>query len=147
MSTFRDLLLFDVAAERFALPLCDVAAVLDAVDVQRGAGLHDRGVAVLRVDGDLVSVYEPSSVLGVANAAVDPLLLILQTSDGTVGLLVDHAEATLAVSLDDLRDLSGLGSTDGVVVGALRPASQWVTLLDAESLVNALLDRRPAHAA
>jgi chemotaxis signal transduction protein len=143
----RDLLLFDVGAERFALPLGDVAAVLDSVDVQRGAGLDVRGIGVLRAEDAFLTVYEPSLVLGVACAAAEPLLLLLAPGALTIGLLVDHAEAALAVPVDGLRDLSAMGGTDGVVVGALRPATQWVTLLDTESLVNALLDRRPAHAA
>ncbi len=147
MSACRDLLLFDVGAERFALPLERVTAVLDSVDVQRGAGLHPRGVGVLCAHDAFITVYEPSSVLVVQCAVPDPLLLILEHEDRTLGLLVDHAEAALAVPLDGLRDLSGMGGTDGVVIGALRPATQWVTLLDAESLINALLDRRPAHAA
>jgi len=147
MNAYCDLLLFDVSAERFALPLADIAAVLDSSDVQRGAGIDARGVGVLRSRDAFVTVYEPLHVLGVPCSVADPLLLILTHADRTIGLLVDHAEAALAVPVHDVRDLSAMGGTDGVVVGALRPATQWVTLLDTQSLVHALLDRRPAHAA
>ena len=147
MTDVRDLLLFDVGAERFALPLGDIVAVLDSVDVQWGAGLDARGVGVLRSPDAFVTVHEPSHVLCVHCTVVDPLLLILTHGVCTIGLLVDHADAALAVPLNGLRDLSAIGGGDGVVVGALRPAEQWVTVLDTESLVHALLDRRPAHAA
>lgn len=146
MSAHADLLLFDVGAERFALPLDAVAAVLDAVEVRRGAGLHARAIGVLQTGDAFIPVFEPAHVLGVDASQDEPLLLLLANGADTVALLVDHAEAALAVPVDGLRDLSGLGSTDGVVVGALRPATRWVTLLDAESLITALFDRRPAHA-
>lgn len=133
-----DLLLFDVGAEQFALPLAKVSAVLDGENLQHQRVHHDRGVGLVRDGAAFITVYEPLHALGVARTVTDPMLLLLGEEHARVGLLVDFAEAALSVSVGETRDLSGLGSLDGVVVGALRPADRWVTLLDATALVDAL---------
>lgn len=133
-----DLLLFDVGAEQFALPLAAVSAVLDGASAQQQRAHHERGVGLVRDGAAFITVYEPLHALGVARTAADPMLLMLGEGDTRVALLVDFAEAALSVSIGEARDLSGLGSLDGVVVGALRPADRWVTLLDATALVDAL---------
>ena len=143
-----DLLLFDVGDEQFAMPLASVSAVLDGAIVQQQRAHHDRGVGLVRDGAAFITVYEPLHALGVACAASDPVLLMLGDDHTRVALLVDFAEAALGVSVGDARDLSGLGSLDGVVVGALRPADRWVTLLDPHALVDALAGTRVhAHVA
>ncbi len=133
-----DLLLFDVGAEQFALPLASVSAVHDGASAQQQGAHHDRGVGLVRDGAEFIVVYEPLHALGVTRTAADPMLLMLGEDGTRVALLVDFAEAALSVSVGETRDLSGLGSLDGVVVGALRPAARWVTLLDAPALVEAL---------
>jgi chemotaxis signal transduction protein len=140
-----DLLIFDIGREQFALPLDAVSAVLDTVEVHAHRAPDDHRVGVVRSGDTFIPVFGSAHVLGVECAQADPVLLVLDLPR-RVALLVDHAEAALGVSLESLRDLSGLGSLDGVVVGALRPASRWVTLLDATALVHAL-DRRSSYAA
>ncbi len=142
-----DLLIFDIGAEQFALSLPAVRQVLDSALVHRDRRVFDDSVGVLRSGATFIPIFEPSRALGASCRAVDPVVLLLEHAGAHVGLLVDHAEASLAVSAASARDLSGLGSLDGVVLGALRPADRWVTLLDAGALVEALLDRRSSHAA
>ncbi len=142
-----DLLLFDVGAETFALPLAAIDTVLDGAAVHLDRSPSGRGAGVLRIAGDFLTVFEPAEVLGAARTGHDPMVLLLSGRSGRAALLVDHAEAAAGVSRHTLRDLPALGSTDGVVIGALRPAGRWVTLLDAGALVEALADhRRAPHA-
>ncbi len=141
MTITHDLLLFDVGAERFAVPLAALRSVEDSVRVQRTRVPHERGVGVWRTDDAFVTVYEPAPVLGVSLHSAEPLLMLLSGASGNVGLLVDHAEAAVAVDTGALRDLSGLGAGDRVVLGALRHEERWVTLLDAGALVDALATR------
>jgi chemotaxis signal transduction protein len=142
-----DLLLFDIGREQFALPLNAVIAVHDGGLMHPHRSVDERSVGVLRMDGAFVPVFEPTRVLGVSRAGADPFVLMMGSGIARVGLLADFAEAALQVSLHTSRDLSGLGSMDGVVVGALRPADRWVTVLEAKALVDALLAVPSSHAA
>jgi chemotaxis signal transduction protein len=141
MTITHDLLMFDVGAERFAVPLAALRSVEDSARVQRTRVPHERGVGVWRTDEAFVTVYEPTPVLGVSRHGSEPLLMLLSGASGHVGLLVDHAEAAVSVNTGALRDLSGLGAGDRVVLGALRHEERWVTLLDAGALVDALTTR------
>jgi chemotaxis signal transduction protein len=133
--------MFDVGAERFAVPLAALRSVEDSARVQRTRVPHERGVGVWRTDEAFVTVYEPTPVLGVSLHSAEPLLMLLSSNSTNVGLLVDHAEAAVAVHTGALRDLSGLGAGDRVVLGALRHEERWVTLLDASALVDVLVTR------
>lgn len=137
-----DLLLFDIGPERFALQLASVASVIDGVAIHRGAASADLGDGVVRIGQEFITVYEPHRVLGVKRSEAEPYILLLPSPSGVIALCVDHAESALAVPMHAVRDLAGMGTTDGVVIGALRPADRWVTLLEVESLVAALMDVR-----
>ncbi len=136
--TTADLLLFDVGAEQFALPLASVSAVLDGTSVQHQRAHDERGVGLIRDGATFITVYEPIQALGAMRSIAEPMVLLLGDESTRVALLVDFAEAALSAPVGATRDLSGLGSLDGVVVGALRPADRWVTLLDPAALVDAL---------
>ena len=133
-----DLLCFDVGNERFAVELWSVdevvdAAVLDAYD-------SDGSVAgVMRLRNELLPVYDAASVLRVQRVSITPMALIFSLGDSAIAVLVDNAEAALAVGLDGLRSPGAIISEDDILTGALKVGQRWVGLLHAAAMIEALV--------
>lgn len=133
-----DFLCFDIGDERFAVALTCVSEVVDAVELV--TGVHSGSVVgVLRLRGELVPAHSAAGVLRVELQSSEPLALVLEARDHRLAVLVDFAEAVQMVCLDNLNPLPALGSSDRVMIGALRVNQRWVAVVDADALVDALI--------
>lgn len=133
-----DLLIFDVGAERFAMPLSTVEEVVD------GCGLQDASDAtaryrLLRVRHELIAAFDPARVLMSSRVESEPVALVLPSARGLIALLVDSAYAVPQADVSSLRTPPGLMTADRVLEGVLRVGERWVGLVNTGALVDALL--------
>ncbi|MEP6763683.1 MAG: chemotaxis protein CheW [Gemmatimonadaceae bacterium] len=135
-STTVDLLCFDIGKERFAVELSFVDEVIDAAVLDAHA-VHGSMIGVIRLRDDLIPVHDAECVLYVARKSPEPMALVFTAHGAPMAMLVDYAEAALAIDMDALRSPGAVVARDSVMLGALKVGSRWVGLLDAESLVDA----------
>jgi len=140
------LLVFRVAAERFAVPLMLVDEVMDSPPIQRlpDTPAVQLGVAALR--GELVTVFDARAVLRVPPAAGDgaPRALLLFRHDGRrVGLAVDDVHDAITVDDEDVRSLPGADASDRTLVGLVKRNSDLIAILDAGAVLEAAGGVRP----
>ncbi|MEO7362112.1 MAG: chemotaxis protein CheW [Gemmatimonadaceae bacterium] len=133
-----DLLVFDVGAERFALPLASVDEVVDGCLIERKSGTGSMA-GVLRVRHELLVVFDLAHVLHASRCEAEPVALVLPSARGFIALLVDAAEAAPQVNLSALRTPASFVSADRVLDGVLRVGRRWVGLVNAAALVDALI--------
>lgn len=133
-----DLLVFDVGAERFAMPLANVDEVVDGCDIEKKVAAGSM-IGVLRVRQELLAVFDPARVLQTSRREAEPVALVLPSSRGLVALLVDSAEAAAQANLSSLRTPPALMTADRVLDGVLRVGARWVGLVNTTVLVDALL--------
>ena len=135
-STCVDLLCFDVGNERFAVELPFVDEVVDAA-VLDAHTTNGSMVGVLRLRDELLPVHDAERVLHAKRQSAEPIALVFTSRGAPMAMLVDNAEAALAVDMDALRSPSAVVARDSVLLGALKVGNRWVGLLDAESLIDA----------
>jgi purine-binding chemotaxis protein CheW len=155
---FRDgearVLVFRVGGERFAVSLPAVDEVIEAPLLRRlpDAPEHVRGVATLR--GDLLSVFDPLSLLGVANrpsidSADGPGATLVFSRRGgghRVGLAVDDVYDAMTISELELRGVPGSDGADGALLGLVRRGSELIGVLDVEALLDGAAVAAPGEA-
>ena len=150
---FRDgsarVLVFRIGNERFAVSLPAVDEVIESPELRRMPDAPDRvrGVATLR--GELLSVYDPLSLLGVAGgvqqgARVDSwagATLVFSRGSGAhrVGLAVDDVYDALTIAESELKGVPGSDGADGALVGLVRRGSELIGVLDVDALLDGVL--------
>ena len=150
---FRDgsarVLVFRVGGERFAVSLPAVDEVIESPALQRmpDAPARVRGVATLR--GELLSVYDPLSLLGVAggvqqetgtNAWAGATLVFSRGSSAhRVGLAVDDVYDAVTIAESELKGVPGSDGSDGALVGLVRRGSELIGVLDVDALLDGVL--------
>jgi purine-binding chemotaxis protein CheW len=138
---FRDgaerLLVFRVGPERFAMALAAVDEVIDAPAVQP---LPDsppmvRGLAALR--GELVSIYDPRTLLNVGGDAQGAVLLF-QRDERRIGMAIDDVYDAILVEEAEVQSAPGAEASDGILIGVVRRGNDLVAVLDADALLDGL---------
>jgi purine-binding chemotaxis protein CheW len=145
---FRDgearVLVFRVGGERFAVSLPAIDEVIEAPRLQRvpDAPEHVRGVATLR--GDLLSVFDPLSLLGVASRSSTgpsdgPGATLVFSRRGVghrVGLAVDDVYDATTIAESEMRGVPGSDGSDGALLGLVRRGSELIGVLDVDALLD-----------
>jgi chemotaxis signal transduction protein len=107
----REVLVWTLGSEKFALPLGDIDLVLksDRTTPVPGAPAALIGLASRR--GRLLNVVDPAPALGQRTAeAGDGHLLVLKNTRPRLALRVDHAEGVTALTIDALDDAEAGGA-------------------------------------
>jgi purine-binding chemotaxis protein CheW len=128
-----ELLVFAVAAERFAVELPAVEEVIEAPAVQPVPEAPPGLLGIFALRDRLLALYATTRVLGVA-ADSGGVALVIRSGTRHIGLAVDDAEDVMEVDLRDLRDPPSGTNEDEVVVGLLWRDRTLVTVLDARAL-------------
>lgn len=128
-----ELLVFAVAAERFAVELLAVEEVIEAPVVQPVPEAPPGLLGVFALRDRLLALYSTTRVLG-AVAEKGGVALVLRSGTRHIGLSVDDAEDVMEVDLRDLRDPPSGTNEDEIVVGLLWRDRTLVTVLDARAL-------------
>jgi purine-binding chemotaxis protein CheW len=147
---FRDgaarVLVFRLGDEYFAVALDAVDEVIDAPAMRPlpDAAGAVRGVAAVR--GELITIYDPRAVLGVAGRVGGAALLFhhdARRGSQRLGVLVDDVHDAITVDAQDVQSAPGAGASDGLLAGLVRRGGDLIALLDVHALIDALLDALP----
>lgn len=143
-------LVFRVGGERFAVSLPAIDEVIESPELRRMPDAPDRvrGVATLR--GELLSVYDPLSLLGVAGGVQQgtladawggATLVFSRRGSGAhrVGLAVDDVYDALTIAESELKGVPGTDGADGALVGLVRRGSELIGVLDVDALLDGVL--------
>lgn len=98
------LLVFDLASEKYAIPIHDIAQIIDlpATTPVPNAPAFLAGIFSLR--GRIVSIIDVARRLGLENPpAMTPKVIILDVAQDHFGLLVDHIDQVVDVNLTALE--------------------------------------------
>jgi purine-binding chemotaxis protein CheW len=128
-----ELLVFTVAAERFAVELRAVEEVAEAPVVHPVPEAPPGLLGVFALRDRLIALYSTTRVLGAA-AASGGVALVMRSGARRIGLAVDDAEDVMVVELRDLRDPPAGTNEDEIVAGLLWRDRALVTVLDARAL-------------
>jgi purine-binding chemotaxis protein CheW len=106
----RQLVVFALGREEYALPIQQVQEIIRYSE-PRAVSSSDpwvRGVISLR--GKIVPVFDLGLRLGIhADVAEDQKIVIVETTAGTAGVVVDEVEEVLTVEADQLDEVPGAG--------------------------------------
>jgi len=102
-------LTFQIADQRFALPLEQVVRVLRMVALIPVPEAPDVIAGLINIHGTGVPAINLRSRLGLAGRSVDvnDRILIIKTGDRTMGLIVESVEAVFAVTVDQIEKPRG----------------------------------------
>jgi purine-binding chemotaxis protein CheW len=98
------LLIFDLASEKYAIPIHDIAQIIDLPPVTHvpNAPVFLAGIFSLR--GRIVSVIDVARRLGIASSAQEaPKVVVLDLGADHFGLLVDRIDQVVDVNLSSLE--------------------------------------------
>ena len=107
----QQLVVFALGNEEYALPIQQVQEIIRYSEPRAVASTEPwiRGVISLR--GKIVPVFDLALRLGLhAEPGDDQKIVIVETSSGTAGVVVDEVEEVLTVDADQLDEIPGSGS-------------------------------------
>jgi purine-binding chemotaxis protein CheW len=135
-NTFRQLVVFSLGSEEYALPIGTVHEIIRYTEPRSVASdaLWIRGVIGLR--GKIIPIFDLAARMGLAEAGSVPgKIVIVESGSGQVGVMVDEVEEVLTVSSEQLEDVPS-ASRDSIEAIA-KIEDRLVILLNAEGLFTA----------
>ena len=125
--TTRQLVIFSLGAEEYALPITRVQEIIRYTE-PRSVASHTawiRGVINLR--GKIVPVCDLAMRLGLSHQHSDSAkIAVVETQGGTAGVVVDTVEEVLTVSTDQIE---AVGSADSDFVDGVAKLDQRLPIL------------------
>jgi len=138
--TTRQLVVFSLGEEEYALPITQVHEIIRWTDPRSVASDEAwvRGVISLR--GKIVPVYDLAARLGLpAERPEHAKIVIVQTGTDMAGVIVDDVEEVLTVDVDQLDTVPAGG--DPAIEAIAKIEQRLVVLLDPVGLFgNAIVD-------
>jgi purine-binding chemotaxis protein CheW len=127
----RQLVIFSLAGEEYALPIASVHEIIRYTEPRSIASSASwiRGVIGLR--GKIVPVFDLAARMGLAGSEPGKIVIV-EGGAGQVGVMVDDVQEVLTVSCDQLEDVPGAG-TDAIEAIA-KIGDRLVILLDPAGL-------------
>lgn len=107
----QQLVVFALGREEYALPIQQVQEIIRYSEPRAVSSAEPwiRGVISLR--GKIVPVFDLGLRLGLhAEPAQDQKIVIVETDNGTAGVIVDEVEEVLTVDAGQLEEVPGAGS-------------------------------------
>ena len=133
-STPRQLVVFTLAGEHYALPIQHVHEIIRYSEPRSVASRLDwvRGVISLR--GRIVPVYDLAARLRLRSEVTEQTkIVIVEAASETAGVIVDGVEEVLTVEQEQTEDVPG---TDSALIECIvKGDDRLVVLLKAESIV------------
>jgi chemotaxis signal transduction protein len=94
-------------------------------------------LGVFQLRGQLLSVYTPERLLGVARETEASVVLVLRAGEKRIGLALDDVDEVIAVDMDSLRRPAPREAADGLLLGIARHGGELVAVLDVRALAAA----------
>jgi len=131
----RQLVVFALAGEEYALPINSVAEIIRFVEPRSIASFEPGLCGVIGLRGSIVSIYALAEVLGVAAPEGEPGKIIIVEVAGTrFGLTVDDVDEVRTVVADQLEPVANGASP--AIEGIVRVEDRLIVLLEPEQLVD-----------
>jgi purine-binding chemotaxis protein CheW len=131
-------LIFELAAERYALPIADVALVLRAVAIRSLPSAPAIVEGVIDLRGELVPVLDMRSRFRLPRKPLDPgqHMIVAQAGTRRVVLRVDQALALERLDAVAIEDAGNLPRGLGHVAGVASTAAGMVLIHDLRAFLN-----------
>jgi purine-binding chemotaxis protein CheW len=133
-STPRQLVVFTLAGEHYALPIQQVHEIIRYAEPRSVASRLEwvRGVISLR--GRIVPVYDLAVRLRLHSEVTEQTkIVILEAGSETAGVIVDGVEEVLTVEQEQIEDVPGADSA--LIDCIVRVDDRLIVLLQAEAIV------------
>ena len=115
--------LFRRGVSWFALPAFAVREVMPLPDMVRVPGTSDTFAGLCHVRSEFLPVLNLNSALSELGACDEPILLILDDTDGPWGVLVDEVSALQTLEVSDAPETEVMGDNCAVVGWATQDAN------------------------
>ena len=134
MSETRQLVIFSLAREEYALPITRVQEIIRYTEPRSVASSSPWIRGVINLRGRIVPVCDLAMRLGLSHQHSDSAkIAVVETRGGTAGVVVDSVEEVLTVSTDQIE---AVGSTDsGYVDGVAKLDQRLPILLNPDGLL------------
>jgi purine-binding chemotaxis protein CheW len=142
-ATLSQLLVFQLAAREYALPIESIVEVLRMVALAPVAHSPAGLSGVVNLRGRVVPVLDLRVRLGLASQPVDLTtpLVIVALRELVFGQIVDSATEVLGVSADNIEIPGALSGDNHMLSGIARHGARLIFILDAALLVPASFPR------
>lgn len=129
-------LAFQVADQRFALPLTQVERVLRMVALIPVPEAPDVIAGLINIHGKVMPVINLRARLGLVGRCVDvnDRILLIKAGDRTLGLIVESVEAVLAVTADQIEPPRGSLVNSPLLQSLIRKADDIYLVLSVDAL-------------
>src|SRR5712692_8984495 len=133
----KDLLVFNLGQQQFALPVGQVSTVVPRATLTPLPGAPVDLIGLLRLRGALCPVIDirPRLGLSVTVAHIGECIIVMHTATFRIGLLVEGIESVVAPPPDP-ADGQAPVDKDRLIRGVLEVAGHVVATLDAEAAVS-----------
>ncbi len=131
------LLVFSLGDERFAVPLAAVDEVVEMPPVHRLPDASAEVLGIATLGGELVSIYDPRSVLHAGDGSYG-VALLFTTGNRRVGIAINDFFDPILIEADELRSAPGMDAADGMLKGVVRRGTNLIGILDAGALLTML---------
>ena len=134
MSETRQLVIFSLAREEYALPITRVQEIIRYTEPRSVASSSPWIRGVINLRGRIVPVCDLAMRLGLSHQHSDSAkIAVVETRGGTAGVVVDSVEEVLTVSTDRIE---AVGSADsGYVDGVAKLDQRLPILLNPDGLL------------
>jgi purine-binding chemotaxis protein CheW len=131
-STTRQLVVFSLGEEEYALPINQVQEIIRYTEPRAVASevTWIRGVISLR--GKIVPVCDLGARLGLGGGEGSGKIVIVETGSVTAGIIVDDVDEVLTIEDDQLDDVPAAGSDS--IEGIAKVGDRLVVLLNTEGI-------------
>lgn len=137
MSDSARMLVFQLGAERFALPLGAVDEVVEMPEIQALPDASDTVLGIAALRGELVSIFDPRPLLRAGDGNYGATLLF-SNGKRRVGMAIDDVFDPILIEADAVRSAPGMDASDGLLQGVVRRGAELIGVLDVDALLRAL---------
>lgn len=127
------IVIFSLGKEKFALETQLINGIEKVLNITRVPNTEDyiRGLANLR--GNIITIIDLKKYLKMENIMNEENVIILQSGDERIGLMVDNVHEVVEIT-DDMLEKSN--DTDDYIKGIVNFKEYIVTLLEGETLIS-----------
>jgi len=127
MSETKQLVIFSLAREEYALPITRVQEIIRYTEPRSVASSSPWIRGVINLRGKIVPVCDLAMRLGLSHQHSDSAkIAVVETRGGTAGVVVDSVEEVLTVSADQIE---AVGSADSDYVDGVAKLDQRLPIL------------------
>lgn len=141
------LVVFSLGDEEYALPISYVQEIIRYSEPRAIASTVPWLQGIISLRGQIIPVCGLASRLGLdSKPAEDSKIVIVETTNGTAGIVVDHVEEVMTVGTDQLDRVSVVD--EELIEAVVKMGDRLIVLLDREGIFGgADLAERTARAA